>query len=136
MPGDPSTPTHLRALANAASPGPWRTEWDGQDYNVLANGRGHEDPIVTQTFAIATWEPEATQQRAECDTADADLIATVASPPVVLALADHLEALAAFHEPAVGQPITFDEVGQAIRRLLRTRDALEAAIHRTPEGAA
>lgn len=51
---------------------PWTMEWDGQTLYVNdADG----DEIVAQTFAIATWEPEYSQQKAECDTASADLIA-------------------------------------------------------------
>ncbi|MGJ5831388.1 hypothetical protein [Streptomyces ossamyceticus] len=46
---------------------------------------------------IATWEPQASEQRAECDTADADWIAAM-HPGVGLALADWLEQEAHHYE--------------------------------------
>jgi len=62
------------ALAKAADerhPSPWRTEWQGQDYPLLDD---NGDEVLSLTFAIATWEPEATEQRAECETSAADLM--------------------------------------------------------------
>lgn len=61
----------IRARLDTVSQ-PWVMEWDGQTLYVNdADG----DEIVAQTFAIATWEPEYSGQKAECDTASAALIA-------------------------------------------------------------
>ncbi|MFE9448343.1 hypothetical protein [Streptomyces sp. NPDC006739] len=79
----------LRNLIANASYGPWRTEWHGQEYQLQGN---HPDPtpIAEWTYAIATWEPKASEHRAECDTADADYIAAM-HPGVGAALAELLE---------------------------------------------
>ncbi|MDT6983726.1 DUF6221 family protein [Streptomyces lusitanus] len=60
-------------IAQAASPGPWSTKWNAQEYALVAPSRNY--PIAEWTYAVATCEPEASTQRAECDTADADFIA-------------------------------------------------------------
>ncbi|MFI9154527.1 hypothetical protein [Streptomyces sp. NPDC053367] len=84
----------LRTLttADGIEPGPWRTEWHEQQYELLS-----ADPtsvaITEWTYAIATWEPQASEQRAECDTANADYIATM-HPSVGSALAAWLESTA------------------------------------------
>lgn len=65
-------------LARAATPGPWRTVWRDQEFAVIA---GEHDPdnvmesVAEWTYAVRTWEPEATADRAECDTTNAAFIA-------------------------------------------------------------
>lgn len=89
----------LRALAKRTTPHPWTTAWNGQDYELW--GANQHDarayPIKEWTYGIATWEPQASEQRAECDTADADWIAAM-HPGVGLALADWLEQAAHHYE--------------------------------------
>lgn len=62
----------VEARANAATKGPWKTYWHGQQF-IIQDGDGEE--LMEQTYAIATWEPEATEQRAECATQDFNFIA-------------------------------------------------------------
>lgn len=81
------------ALAKAADerhPSPWRTEWQGQDYLLLDD---NGDEVLSLTFAIATWEPEATEQRAECETSAADLMRANDPATVLRGLAEDRDIL-------------------------------------------
>lgn len=90
----------LRKLTGQAIEGPWTATWSEQQYEL--KGPSSVDPIAEWTYAIATWEPKASEQRAECDTADADYIAAM-HPGVGLALADWLESEAEFGaDPGIG----------------------------------
>jgi hypothetical protein len=84
----------LRKLAGQATPAPWETTWRGQEYQLDGNTENDLSPISQWTYAIATWEPQASEQRAECDVADADYMAAM-HPGVGAALADWLDAEAA-----------------------------------------
>ena len=84
----------LRKLAGQATEAPWATAWNGQQHE-LRSPDGAAYPIAEWTYAIATWEPQASEQRAECDTANADYIAAM-HPGVGQALADWLESEAEF----------------------------------------
>jgi hypothetical protein len=88
----------LRKLTFQADGGPWETTWRGQQYHLDGYRNGDLHPISEWTYAIATWEPEASQQRAECDTANADYIAAM-HPGVGAALADWLKESAVVHLP-------------------------------------
>ncbi|MFD9564409.1 hypothetical protein [Streptomyces sp. NPDC059994] len=83
----------LRRLAFQADSGPWETTWRDQQYHLDGYRDGELHPISEWTYAIATWEPQASEQRAECDTANADYIATM-HPGVGTALARLLERTA------------------------------------------
>lgn len=84
---------HLRTLAAEATPGPWALRWTGQDLQVHGPGQEYPYSVAEWGYAVATWEPEASQQRAECDTGNADYLAAM-HPGVGLALADWLDAAA------------------------------------------
>ncbi len=77
----------IRDLTAETTGAPWVAAWNEQQYEVKSPSG--VDPIAEWTYAIATWEPQASEQRAECDTADADWIATM-HPGVGKALADWL----------------------------------------------
>lgn len=82
----------LRELAGRTTDAPWSTAWNGQQYEL----RGPDEaayPIAEWTYAINTTEPKVSEERAECDTADADWIATL-HPGIGLALAELLETAA------------------------------------------
>lgn len=79
----------IRARLDAVSQ-PWVMEWDGQTLYV---NDSDGDEIVAQTFAIATWEPKYSQQKAACDTASAELI--VNAPADIAYLTDRIAALEA-----------------------------------------
>ncbi|MGW2384367.1 hypothetical protein [Streptomyces sp. NPDC001658] len=81
----------LRVLAGKATASPWTTRWNAQEYELVGPDRPY--PIAEWTYAVATWEPKASEQRAECDTGDADYIAAM-HPLVGLDLADWLESAA------------------------------------------
>ncbi|MGX1129939.1 hypothetical protein RKD49_002129 [Streptomyces glaucescens] len=81
----------LRRLAAAATGGPWETTWRGQQYHLDGYRDGDLHPISEWTYAIATWEPQVHDERADCDTADADYIAAM-HPGVGAALARWLES--------------------------------------------
>ncbi|MFE2712271.1 hypothetical protein ACFXKI_09840 [Streptomyces mirabilis] len=81
----------LRELTGRTSKAPWTTTWNAQQYELAAPSSVY--PITEWTYAIVTIEPAASEQRAECDTADADYIAAV-HPGVGLALADWLDVAA------------------------------------------
>ena len=81
----------IRDLTAETTGAPWTTSWSEQQYEVKSPSG--IDPIAEWTYAIATWEPEASEQRAECDTADADWIATM-HPGIGTALAAWLESAA------------------------------------------
>ena len=89
----------LRKITEKTSQAPWSTHWSGQQYELLAPGR--EYPIAEWSYAIVTWGPKVSEQRAECDTADADYVAAM-HPGVGLALATWLEHEAAGHEAVQG----------------------------------
>jgi len=89
----------LRQIAERTSQAPWTTRWNEQQYELNSSARAY--PIAEWTYAIATWEPQASEQRAECDTADADYIAAM-NPAVGRALADWLEHEATGHEAVQG----------------------------------
>ena len=80
----------LRKLAGQATEAPWSTAWNGQEYELRSPDEAAY-PIAEWTYAIATLEPEASEQRAECDTADADYIAAM-HPGVGEALAAWLDS--------------------------------------------
>jgi hypothetical protein len=82
---------HLRQLAGQATPAPWATTWRGQEYQLDGNTENALGPIAEWAYAIATWEPQASEQRSECDTADADYMAAV-HPGVGALFAAWLEA--------------------------------------------
>lgn len=86
----------LRVLAGKATGSPWTPQWNAQEYELVGPSRPY--PIAQWTYAVATWEPKASEQRAECDTADADYIAAM-HPLVGLALADWLDETARNAEP-------------------------------------
>lgn len=88
----------LRRLAGQATPGPWATTWRGQEYQLDGNTKDDLSPIAEWSYAIVTTEPKASEQRAECDTADAEYIAAM-HPLVGLALADWLDETARNSEP-------------------------------------
>ncbi|MFC5802766.1 hypothetical protein [Streptomyces formicae] len=67
----------LRRLAGQADDGPWQTTWRGQEYHLDGYRDGELHPVSEWTYAIATGEPQATEQRADCDTANADFIAAM-----------------------------------------------------------
>lgn len=67
----------LRHLATEATPAPWSQRWDHQELQVHGPGQKPPYSVAEWTYAVATVEPQATEQRAECDTADADWIATM-----------------------------------------------------------
>jgi hypothetical protein len=91
----------IRKLAGQATEGPWETTWRGQEYQLDGYRGGTLHSVSEWTYAVATWEPQASEQRAECDTADADYIAAM-HPGVGNALADWLEHEAAGHEAVQG----------------------------------
>lgn len=96
----------IRKLAGQATGAPWETTWRGQEYHLDGYRDGDLEPISEWTYAIATWEPEASEQRAECDTANADYIAAM-HPGVGLALAAWLDDMAATvdaYDRKVGKP--------------------------------
>jgi hypothetical protein len=79
----------LRKLTGQATPAPWATTWRGQEYQLDGNTDEDLSPIAEWTYAVVTTEPKASEQRAECDTANADYIA-VMHPGVGAALAGWL----------------------------------------------
>lgn len=81
----------LRTLIGRATEAPWSTQWDDQQHQLVGRARAY--PIAEWTYAIVTTEPKASEQRAECDTADADYIAAM-HPGVGKALADWLNSAA------------------------------------------
>lgn len=81
----------IRTLASEATPAPWTQRWDHQELQVHGPDQEYPYSVVEWTYAVATVEPQATEQRAECDTADADWIATM-HPGVGEKLARWLEA--------------------------------------------
>lgn len=83
----------IRKLAAQSTGAPWETTWRGQEYHLDGYRDGDLEPISEWTYAIATWEPEASEQRAECDTANADYMAAM-HPGVGLALAEWLDTVA------------------------------------------
>lgn len=82
--------TRIRALAENAPAAPWRLEWQNQELQLIDSAHSPNYPIAEWTYAVATWEPDASEQRAECDTSAPDYIAAM-HPVVGLALADWLE---------------------------------------------
>ena len=55
------------------TPGPWRTNWKGQEFRVVPDDDRRTDyPVAEWTFAIM---PGDSEEMAECDTRDADFIA-------------------------------------------------------------
>lgn len=83
----------MRERAAKATPGPWTTEWVGQQCQIQAPNSADGEPIAEWTYAIATWEPEVHQQRAECQTGDAEHIAAI-HPGVATAISDSWDATA------------------------------------------
>jgi hypothetical protein len=79
----------LRELAGRATDAPWSTVWNGQQYELRGPDKAAY-PIAEWTYGINTTEPKASEERAECDTADADWIVTL-HPGVGTALADWLD---------------------------------------------
>lgn len=89
----------LRRLAAQADDGPWVTTWRGQEYHLEGCRDDGLPPISISewTYAVATQEPKASEQRAECDTANADYIAAM-HPGVGLPLATVFDAWARMGE--------------------------------------
>ncbi|MFJ7297627.1 hypothetical protein [Streptomyces collinus] len=81
----------LRKLIGQADDGPWETTWRNQQYHLDGYRDGDLHPISEWTYAIATWEPKVHEERAECDTANADYIAAM-HPGIGAALADWLDS--------------------------------------------
>lgn len=81
----------MRRRALAATASPWQATWRGQEYQLDGNTERDLSPIAEWTYAIVTTEPKATEQRAECDTANAEHIAAM-QPSVALAVAKFLES--------------------------------------------
>lgn len=54
----------LRKLADQATEPPWTTAWNGQQHELRSPDQAAY-PIAEWTYAIATWEPQASEQRAE-----------------------------------------------------------------------
>lgn len=81
--------TKLRRFAAQATEAPWTTHWNAQEYELVGPSRPY--PIAQWTYAIVTQGPHVGEQRAECDTADADYIAAM-HPGVGAALAKWLES--------------------------------------------
>lgn len=102
--------TRLKKLASQATPGPWEATWRGQEYQLDGNSEDDLSPVAEWTYAIVATEPAAAEQRAECDTADADYIAAM-GPNVALALADWLDETAA-HLAATATPFWQEGVGR------------------------
>ena len=105
--------TRLRKLAGQAAEAPWSTAWNGQEYELRRPDEAAY-PIAEWTYAIATVEPKASVQRAECDTANADYIAAM-HPGVGLALADWLDT-AAVNAAVLTWPNAFIERALAVAR--------------------
>lgn len=91
----------LRALAEAAPAAPWRTRWFGQQLVLLDANQpdpgpypGPDPDCVTEwTYAVRTWEPEASEDRAECETGFPDYL-TAMHPGIAVALAGVFDAYA------------------------------------------
>lgn len=94
----------LRRLAFQADGGPWETTWRGQEYHLDGYRVGELTPISEWTYAIATMGPKVSEQRSECDTANADYMAAM-HPGVGAALAELLETAAGYVvDDAVAHP--------------------------------
>ena len=118
----------LAAKAEAATPGPWHTEWRRQEFAVMSahaveqwKGYG-PSPIAEWTFAIT---PGMSAEQAECDTADADYIAA-ADPTTVLGLVAEVHRLRDENRIQVGQLDACDRVIEKQRVQLAERDVLAA----------
>jgi len=111
----------LNKLAAQATQGPWETTWRGQEYHLDGYRNGTPHSVSEWTYAVATWEPQASEQRADCDTADPDYMAAM-NPAVGKALADWLQtwvgvelresaamAVDAHHALAVARAINGDQ---------------------------
>ncbi|MBI0300462.1 hypothetical protein JBE04_39910 [Streptomyces sp. PRKS01-29] len=83
----------IRKLAGQADQGPWETTWRGQEYHLDGYRDGDLHPVSEWTYAVATWEPQASVQRTECDTANADYMAAM-HPGVGETLAGWLDSAA------------------------------------------
>lgn len=79
----------LGKLAGQATEGPWSTAWNGQQHELRSPDEAAY-PIAEWTYAIVTTGPKVDEQRAECDTANADYIAAM-HPGVGKLLADWLD---------------------------------------------
>jgi hypothetical protein len=84
----------IRKLAGQATGAPWAATWREQEYQVDGYQDGDLHPVAEWTYAVATWEPQASEQRADCDTANADYIAAM-HPGIGLLMAKWLEDTAA-----------------------------------------
>lgn len=85
----------VEARVAGATPGPWELDWDGQELYV-APADADDNPwkrVAEWTYAVATLEPYATVERAECETSNATLIA--AAPTDLAALAGAVRAVLA-----------------------------------------
>lgn len=112
----------LRKLVGQTTSPPWSTNWNAQEYELVAPSRPY--PIAEWTYAIATQGPKVAEQRAECDTADADYIA-VMGPNVGALLADWLGSWG---------DVDIDEhasMPDDLRHALRIARAVNAATHTT-----
>lgn len=124
---DPLDLDALEAVARAATPGPWRTGWDGQEFYVIPESSTDLwDRVAEFTFAIY---PGSSDQQDECDTANAKHIAAF-DPATVLALIERVreaEARVAFAAAIVSGDATFDryaELDAAKATIERVREAL------------
>lgn len=92
----------IRDRLENASPGPWRLEWRGQDLRVQAPDE--PDPITEFAYGIATWEPQVHEQRAECDTGNAELIANAPGDIAwLISEVEHLRTLCTTYGERLGR---------------------------------
>ncbi|HET7326986.1 MAG TPA: hypothetical protein VFJ14_06820 [Nocardioidaceae bacterium] len=113
--------SRLRALAEAATPGPWRTECVGSEgWHVFGPcGLDERHPPRRPRVSAVTWGSF------ESDKADAAYIAAM-SPPVALAVAELLDAAAQAHEYAVtvgGRGLADDDAALAVARAINHTEA-------------
>lgn len=85
----------IEARAAAATEGPWQTRWAGQQFYVFGLHDDETEYVAEWTYAVRTWEPEATADRAECMTSDAEFIAAARTdvPRLVASLRSAREEL-------------------------------------------
>lgn len=123
--------TRLRDLAEVATDGPWAQRWVGQELQVHGPDQEYPYSVAEWTYAVATWEPKAAAQRAECDTADAEFIAAM-HPGVgrgVARLLEHAASLAVEedHEHITGPDLCTPETCTTLAALEVARQILREA---------
>lgn len=111
--------TDLRRLAEAATPGPWTTDYGGQNWWIAACGIGDDDATI--------WSPnpptpdlggEREDDNGEADRRNAAYIAAC-SPEVILALLDVVDAARGAQVAALylDERTTFPILDAALARL-------------------